>query len=205
MCSGGGSKKSKAEKRAEQEEARRQAAVKAGTAAINGEFSSFNDDFFNKRQNAYLEFALPQIDDQFKEAQEQLIYALSRSGNRNTSAGATELGKLDKQLGDRRRQQVDAARQVANQARQDVAGQKSDLIAQLNATFDPASASAGARSRAQFLSQAPTFQPLSGLFDLPVALIGDAVNQAKFNRGFSGGGTTLFASPVQGGSQVVVG
>jgi hypothetical protein len=205
MCSGGGGKKSKAEKRAEQEEARRQAAVKAGTAAINSEFASFNDNFFNGRQQAYLDYALPQVDDQFKEARDQLIFALSRSGLTNSSAGAEQLGGLDKQLGDRRRAAVDTARQVANQARQDVAGQKADLLSTLSATFDPASAASGARSRAQFLSSAPTFEPLSELFTLPVALVGDAVNQARFNRGFSRGGTTIFSSPVQGGSQMVVG
>jgi hypothetical protein len=201
MCS---SKKSKKDKSYQEEQARRAAAVKRGMALIDGQFAGFDDAFYREREKSYMDFATPQIEDEFAAARDQLIFALSRAGLRNSSAGAEEMGKLDKQLLTRRGAAVDAARGVANQARQDVASQKTDLVNQLNSTYDPNAALSGAKSRSAFLRSMPSYEPLSNLFTLPVALASDAITADRLGVG-GRGGAALFQSPVRGNAQTVVG
>jgi len=72
MCGGGGgdggaadeARRQRAE--AEQRERERQARISAGNAAINDTFSKFDDNFYSGRRNAYIDFATPQLQDEYE-------------------------------------------------------------------------------------------------------------------------------------------
>src|SRR3546814_1150118 len=87
MCDAlfGGGGNSDAAEAARRDEEARQARIRAGMGQIDQTFSQFNDDYFDTRSKAYLDYATPQLEDQFAKAKEQLIFALSRGGNLNRS------------------------------------------------------------------------------------------------------------------------
>src|SRR3546814_20442278 len=84
---------------------------------IDQTFSQFNDDYFDTRSKAYLDYATPQLEDQFAKAKEQLIFALSRGGNLNSSVAGERLADLTKQYDRNRTALADRGLALANDAR----------------------------------------------------------------------------------------
>ena len=76
---GGGEGGSEYESAAEAE-ARRQLKVDAGLAEIEKVFSQYDQDFYDKSSDAYLDYYEPQLEDQFKKGLKDLQFALARGG-----------------------------------------------------------------------------------------------------------------------------
>lgn len=132
----------------------------SGTTKSGG----FNDEFYNGRQQAYLDYANPQLQDQYSNAQKQLTYALARSGNLDSSARGEKSGELQK-LYDLNAQKVaDDALNYKTQAKTSVEDARASLISQLNATGDAEGAASAALARSQALSASPSYSPLSQVF-----------------------------------------
>lgn len=203
MC--GVSKKSKKKQKDPYaaETARRAAALTEGNAAIDAQFAAYDDEFFDKRKQAFTDYAAPQVKSQYDDAYKQLVYALSRTGGGRTSAGPEAFANLQKQKDVRSREVVDSARAAANQSRSDVAAQRSDLIAMLNQTYDPAATMQSAQSRTAILNSAPTFSPIGDLFTLPAGLAADQITQARYNKA-ANGSASIFQQPTAGSSVRVV-
>jgi hypothetical protein len=169
-----------------QAEQQRQQRVREGTARINDIFGSqFTDDFYNSRRQSYLDFANPQVDDQYADAQRELVYALDRTGNLDSSSRSSRMSELQ-QLYDTNRQAVaDQALTYENDARSSVESARSDLINTLNATGDAEGAANSANSRAASLSASPSYSALTNLFsDFTSAL----AQQAAYDRSAAVGG-----------------
>ena len=152
-----------AENARRQEEAR-QGQIRSGTEQINNAFGQFNDDFYNARANSYTAYALPQLEQQFEEANKQLAFSLARSGNLDSSARAQQTSDLQKMFDLNRQQITDQGLNYANEARNSVEGARSDLIRTLNSTGDAQGAVNAALSRSSALTQAPSFSPIGALF-----------------------------------------
>ncbi|GLO68644.1 hypothetical protein MACH17_01610 [Phaeobacter inhibens] len=60
-----------------QDEQARQAAIRDGTAKIDETFAQFDDDFYTKQREAFLDFARPQLEDQRADASRELVYSLA--------------------------------------------------------------------------------------------------------------------------------
>lgn len=145
----------------------------------------FNDAFFKGRRDAYTSFATPQLEDQYGDAQKQLIFALDRSGNLDSSARGEKMSELQK-LYDIQKQNVgDKALSYETQARTGVEDARANLIATLNATGDAEGAAKSALARSQALSAPVEYSPLSQVFT-------DFTNglgvQAAQERSFAAGG-----------------
>jgi hypothetical protein len=151
-----------AELRRQEEE--RQKRIRAGKARIDDIFSQFGDDFYSGARSAYSDFYLPQVDDQFKNAREQLIFRLSGTGNLGSSAGAGKIADLFRLRNQHRSRIGDEALAYEQSLRGDVESARADLISQLSATADPEAAAASASARAQALSAPRPFSPLGDLF-----------------------------------------
>lgn len=204
MC-GLGSKSSKKSKDPyAKENARRAAAVTEGMAGIDAQFAGFDDGYYQGRANDYVSFAKPQVEDQYKKSLEQLVFALSRSSNLNSSAGAQARADLQRQKDVRSREVVDGARSVANKARADVADQRQNLISMLNSTYDPSATMESARSRTEMLNSAPSFDTLGDLFTLPAGLAANEITQQRLNGGAARGGAQIFQNPAGGSPSRVV-
>lgn len=163
MCMfGGGSSAAAQQQRAEAQA--RQAQIKKGTESIEKTFGGFNDSYFDGTKRDYLNFALPQVHDQFKSAHGDTLFNLARSGRINTASGANKLADLhktrDMQLGNITGQ----AHDFANEHRQRVNNEKRSLISALNASGDASQASSLAAQSAGALANAPTPNTIGNLF-----------------------------------------
>lgn len=145
-------------------EAERQGRIRQGTNAINSTFGQFNDDFYRGIRSAYQDYAMPQLDDQFNDAREQLTFALTRAGTLNSSVRAEENARMQREYDITRQNILDQALNYENQARSKVEDARGELVRTLQGTADAAGAAQSARARAGALAQAPAFSPLEQLF-----------------------------------------
>lgn len=124
----------------------------------------FTDDFFNGRKQAYLNYADPQLQDQYGDANRQLTFSLARSGLLDSSARGQKLGELQKLYDTQKQAIADKALSYETGARNSVEDARSNLIQTLNATGDAEGAANSALARSQALSAPDAYSPLAQLF-----------------------------------------
>lgn len=146
------------------EEEARQGRIEEGKTAIDQAFSGYDDQFYQDRASDYMDFASPQIEDQYQEAMKSLVRALSRSGLSQSSVAADRRAALEKRLA---LAQSDAARQgqdYANQVRQSLSNVKNNLMTQNQSLADPTLIANMAANQSSAASQIPAYSPISQLF-----------------------------------------
>lgn len=167
MClpSGGGDNFLREEyERQRAEEEARQARITEGKAKIDEAFAGYDDQFYADRAADYLDYATPQIEDQYTDAMRGLTRALARSGLSQSSVAAERKAKIEKTLADA---QANAAREgegYANQVRQSLASVKNNLHSQNQALADPTLIASMAANQASAASVIPTYNPVAQLF-----------------------------------------
>ncbi len=185
------------------DEQARQERIRAGTARIDDIFSqNFNDASYGARKQSYLDYATPQLEDQYAKAQKELVYALDRGGNLDSSTRAQKLGELEQLYGTNKQAVADQGLAYETQARTAVEDARADLIRTLNSTGDADGAANSAISRSGALSQPDAYSPLGQLFtdftaklgtqaalERASALSGGAI-QPRFTTGLFGGSKT---------------
>lgn len=150
---------------ARQEEQERQARIREGTAKINSTFDGqFNDGFFARQQQNYIDYALPQVDDQRAKASKELLFSMDRAGQTEGSARADLSGELQKRYELQNQKVRDDALAFGTQSRTQVEGARGDLISMLNATGDAEGAAKSAIARSAALSKPAAFSPVGNLF-----------------------------------------
>lgn len=187
---GGGSDKSaqRAAEEARQREAQRQARLAQGRGNIDTAFSGFDDPYYAGRSQAYSDFALPQLEEQFGAQKKKLIYALSRGGLLNSSSAAQKNRDLQGEY-DRGRQMITSrAEQYGTDARRDVANSRAQLLSILSSTEDPTTVANEAARQAATLRAQPSFDPLGNLFTDIAGTLDKNAKAATAGTLFSGGG-----------------
>lgn len=149
----------------------------------------FTDDFYNKQKQAYIDYATPQLEDQYADAQKQLTYALARGGLLDSSVRGQKAGELQQQYDLNKQQIGDQALTYETNAKNSVEDARANLISSLNATGDAQGTVNSAISRASALSAPPTYSPLTQLFTDFTSALGTQAAVDKANA-LSGGGTT---------------
>ena len=149
---------------------------------------SFGEDFFAGRKKAFMDYASPQLEDQYGDAQKELTFALARNGTLDSSIRGQKAGELQKTYDLNKQQVADKALSYETDARNSVEDARSNLIATLNATGDAQGAANSALSRAAALSQAPAYSPLTNLFGDFTSTLGTQAALEKANY-YSGGQT----------------
>lgn len=146
------------------QEQQRQQNVTRGTGKINAAFSGFGPDFYNQRESDYKDFYMPQVDQQAKDAGDQLTYSLARGGNLDSSTGNQQAAKLTQKINDARGSVAEGAFGAGQAAQQDIEGNRSDLIKMLEGGSNIANVANTASARAQALTRPPPYSPLTDLF-----------------------------------------
>lgn len=206
MLFGGGGDKSAqiAAEQQRQREATRRANITEGTAAIDKALAPFNDDYFTGRQTAYVANATPTLDQQFADAQKQLVYALSRGGLLQSSEAANRQRQLNEERARYERDIQNAAASFANQGRTDVENTRSNLLSQLNATEDPSAAATAAANKAALLNAPPTFDALGNFVFNTATNLENLSNVSTKGRGlFASSPTASIGSASGAGSSRV--
>lgn len=147
------------------EEAAREKKIEEGMGKIDTTFSGFTPEFYASRAGAYSDYAMPQVEDQYKKAAEGLKFALARQyGTTETSEAAKREAELAKQYTMAKTGITDKAQDYATSAKSDVEKQRGALVGQLQATADPNAVGQLASTQADLLRQQQSFDPLGDLF-----------------------------------------
>lgn len=147
------------------QEARRENAIADSQGNIMNVFgANFTPDFYNGRKQAYLDFAKPQLNDQYADARKQLIYSLDRGGNLASTARTTKESELAKLYGQNNRTISDAALGYENDARNNVTNAESNLLGGIAQSGNIGASINAANNQAVALSQPDTYQPIGQLF-----------------------------------------
>lgn len=174
---------------ARNDEIARQARVRQGTTAINNTFDSqFNDSAFANRRKAFLDYASPQLEDQYGKAQKQLTFALARNGTLDSSVRGQKTGELQKQYDLNKQQVADQAIASETDTRNAVEDARSNLIMSLNASGDATGAANASLARASALSKPAAYSPLADLFGNFTQTLGTQAALERANY-YSGGQT----------------
>lgn len=182
MCGGGGDDGSAEARRREEE---RQSRIRMGMTRVGEIFSQYDDNFFNRQRDKYVQYATPQLNEEMDDASLRLTAALSRSGALKSSEAAKRSAKLQRDFQLQRQAVVDRGSKIANQSRGDLENARSSIISDLYATADPAAAGASAVARAKIASQDPEFSPVGGLFEDITKGLADWQEARSYNRAFS--------------------
>lgn len=145
-------------------EDKRQAAINTGTADINKAFAGFTPQFYNKRANAYIDYAMPQLADQYRQTSNQVGFGLANKGLSESSTAQKQWSDLFRANTSAKQGIADSAIGQSNQLQQSVANSKAQLLGQLYQTADPASANASAVSTAASFQTPSVFTPLANQF-----------------------------------------
>lgn len=164
-------------KRQEKRELDRLNRIEQGMSEIEALFSNkFGQSYYDGIRSAATDYAMKDVDDQYRNAQRNLMFALARSRTGVSSEAARRQGILGS---GRERAVYDATslgQNAERQARTDVSREKSQIINQLQATADPGAAAAASRSAAEFLSINPPADTLGPLFQNVTAGLAGAMS-----------------------------
>lgn len=192
-----------AEARARAEAARRAANLNTGMANINKAFAGFDDSYYNKIGSEYLDYYNPQVQKQIDDARKQMLFNASRAGTLGSSQYNENLANLDNQAQLRQNEIQSQSNARINEARNQIANQRTQQIAALNAS--QGDLSAGSPFLSGTISAAgPSLQPFSPIGDLFSNIAGIAANDAAIRnaQGQPGALESLFnknKAPATGG------
>lgn len=182
-------------------EARRQANIAQGQNEIAALFGQFDDNFYNKRSQSYLDYALPTLDKQYQDQQRQLTSELARSGNLNSSVRGDLFAKLQRQYDTSKLSLTDQANQYAADARAQVAQAKANLTEKNASLADPGLIRTMAEAQAQGVAVNPQYASLGQLIsDLSTGVTSAGGTTQKS----AGAGINLYNATTGSGSGRVV-
>jgi hypothetical protein len=181
---------------ARQQEAERQARIAQSSQAIESAFGGFGDDFYSGVSDAFMKYYLPQVDEQYVKAGNQL-----RKMGTQSSTYQKRVGEL---ATDYERQKAQIAGQAADQAAQQrakVAQQKGTLLQLAMSGGDPTLVANQAAATVQGIQAPQSFSPLGDLFAKYSGQYG--MSQALANPNAAGrqaGTPSLLTDPLQLGN-----
>ena len=168
----------------------RQRRIDKGTKDLKTMFDDqFNRDFYSRQQDAYMDFYKPQMEDQYAKQQEQLLYALSRTGNTQSSVRGEKFADLQQQMDMNRQQLLGNATGATNKKRGQVFDSYQSALSQLQASADPAAAAASAANMSGILNAPQQWEPLGQIFtDVTAGMATQADlerrGKARYNTGW---------------------
>jgi hypothetical protein len=165
-------------------EAARQQRLNTGTQQINDIFgnANFDQNFYDKYTKAITGYQMPQLQDQYTQAQNKLTYDLARAGTLNSTGAGYAQGLLAKQNLNEQASITAGADQQTSALRNQILNEKQTAINQLYSTEDPTIAANTASSMvAQNQITQPNLNPLGAIFT-PLAVGGAGALQSSINN-----------------------
>lgn len=150
---------------AAQQEARRQAAIKKGTTDIDNAFAGFTPDFYKKREQAYQDFAMPELGKQYDQTKSQIGFNLANRGLTTSGAANRQWGELAKTMTSAKQNVVDSGISQAQMLQQQVEASKNQQLANLYQSADPSNAGSQAVASAASFARPSTFPALASQFN----------------------------------------
>lgn len=159
----------------------------------------FDDNYYSGIRKAFTDFYLPQVGEQYDQANRKLTYKFANAGNLDSSAGANNIANLFRDYNRERAGIGDRALGAEKDLRSNVEQNRSELISQLSATADPEAAATSAAARAKALATPGPYSPLGDLFSTYTGSL--VMADAAKNLGYRGPG---FKTPDPSSSQKII-
>jgi len=150
--------------RARQEEAARQQRITSGTAAIDKQFGTFGDAWYDTKAQEYSDLAIPQLNQEAARTQGNLTFGLAGRGLLNSSVRDQRQQSFENEVAKQRRIVADTGIGQANELRAKVEDARSRAMSQLYQSSDPAQATATATREASGLQKASPVGPTGSFF-----------------------------------------
>ena len=152
-------------------------------------FKGYQPEFYQAREKAYTDFALPQLADQYQNARENSIYGLSNVGLSGSSVDTKQKFKLEKAMNSGRQNVAEEGINQSNQLKNQVEQSRQQAIQQLYQTGDPSQALKTAINTSAGFERPGGFNQLANGF-------GDVMNQFYIQKLLQG-----YQNPVGGGQE----
>lgn len=168
------------------------------TQQKTGHSGGFDTPFFDKFRNAITSYYLPQVAEQFRNAQDELTFRLARAGSSQSSAGNKQFADLTEQNKLNIGNVKDKADKAVGDLKTSIGNQRASAESQVMAAENPEVAATSALANVKNISAAPTdLTPLADVFDLAAVGTAGAVQQFNNQRfkgqagGFNSGATRI--------------
>ncbi len=180
-------------------EARRQENIAQGANDIAAVFGQFNDDFYNRRAQNYVDYAMPQLDREYQDEQRRLVASLARSGNLNSSLRGDLAGRLLGEYNTRKLSIQDTANRFRNDARSQIESARADLLRANSELADPGAVRSMAQARASGVAFEPQYQSLGDM----ISNLSDSSSAGVRAGGATAGGVQLYSSSPRGSGRLI--
>lgn len=147
-----------------QYEQQQQAALNAGGQGIESAFSGFSPQFYTGREQAYENYAMPQLGQQYRQTANKMNLGLANEGILKGSAAEQLQSALQVSNAQAEENITNTGTNLAQQLQQQVAGQKSELYSQLQESLNPTQTTQSAVNLAAQTAAPSIFQPLGQAF-----------------------------------------
>jgi hypothetical protein len=127
-------------------------------------FEGFQEPFYEKRAQDYVNFALPQLAQQYQSNRNAMLFGLANRGLGGSTVQGQASSNLEREAGKGRQTIADTGLEQANQLRRDVESARQQAVNQLYQSADPAQALQGAVRAASSFRAPSTFAPITNLF-----------------------------------------
>lgn len=135
------------------------------TQGINQAFSGFTPQFYKGIGQAYQNFAMPQLQQQYSNIANNLGFKMANQGLLNSSVNQNAQNQLAHTMSQAQTQLGNQAVGQENQLRSQVNQQQSNLLGQAASTNAPGNLINSALSQAQTAQAPSTFQPIGQMFN----------------------------------------
>jgi len=149
---------------AKKAERKRQEAIKTGTSDINSAFSGFDPSFYQQRAQAYQNYALPQLSQQYQQNRDQVGYNLANRGLLQSGAAGKQWSDLARTNAQAQQGIADSGIAQAQALQRQVEDARNQQLGFLNQSADPAAARQGAIATAASFQQPSVFAPIANEF-----------------------------------------
>lgn len=128
-------------------------------------FQGFQPDFYRQYANSYLNYALPQVNQQYADAYRQQQFSSANRGLKGSSSDVQQRNRLSTSLGTNRQQVVNQAQQQENMMKLAVNQARENALSTLYQTASPQLAAQSATNYASALQAPSAFAPLANMFE----------------------------------------
>lgn len=130
----------------------------------NKTYEGFQPSFYKARENAYTNFALPQLSKQYLDASKQVNYNLANRGLLDSTAGNLQRSDLERTMGQAKQSIADTALAQSQELQREIEASRQAAIAQLYQTGDPSQAVQSAITASSQFQRPSSFPALANAF-----------------------------------------
>jgi len=159
-----------------------QAATNQSVGQINQAFAGFNPAFYQGVQNAYTNYATPQLYQQYQPIAQQTNYKLANQGLTGSSSDRYLHQQLGQTFGNAQQQIGNQGLQQSQQLQQQVGNERSGLVSQALSASNPSSIAGQAQGAAGQFQGPSAFAPLGQLFNNFASMYLGNTNQNTYNQ-----------------------